>query len=87
MGRGRALAQSSRARVAVALFGLFSLVYLPVAAILVTLGVGTPTASVFATPGMRTIVTGTFLWLAPLVPTLLLAAIALGRGRAVAVSR
>lgn len=73
-----AIVQTSRARLAVGLFGLLSLVYLPVAALLVAFGVGTPVQSAASVGGVRMIVSGTFMWLVPAVPNLLLAKIALG---------
>ena len=76
-----AIVQTSRARLAVGLFGLLSLIYLPVAALLVAFGIGTPVESATSVGGMRWLVSGTFMWLVPAVPNLLLAKIALGTDR------
>jgi hypothetical protein len=76
-----ALRETPRARLAVALFGAYSLVYLPIAALLVAFGVGEPTTSVTQIAGFRASLTGGLSWLAPLVPILLLTTIALGRER------
>ena len=76
-----AVFQTPRARLAVALFGLLSVVYLPVAGLLVAFGVGTPTASATSVGGMGMVVSGTFTWLLPVIPNLLLAKIALGSER------
>ena len=76
-----AIVQTSRARLAVGLFGLLSLIYLPVAALLVAFGIGTPVESATSVGGMRLVVGGTFMWLVPAVPNLLLAKIALGSER------